>query len=119
MKRPRTVTGRVALRLRAAVIGAAHELERVHPDLESIFMLVCAQATFQGLDPSDFDNDHGADAFRAIFTALDEREPEVIYVTPEWRRVVVTTRRYRAKPEQFSTRRWQRNDVGEYLRRAS
>jgi len=97
MRKPRTVTGRVAACLREAVLGttnptAVNEFARMSTDLEYVYMLVCAQATKQGLQPIDFDNDRGTDAFYAIFLAVRELDRKLIYVTPEWRRVVISAR---------------------------
>lgn len=94
-RKPRTVTGRVARRLYDAVVGNARRpLDRMLNDREAVFMLVCAQATRQGLEPVDFDNDQGRDALEAIFLALTPREHDrkVIHVTPTWRRVVISAR---------------------------
>jgi hypothetical protein len=94
-RKPRTLTGRVAQRLREAVIGTmdltrTNEMARMSTDLENVYMLVCAQAAQQGLAPTDFDNDQGTDAFYAIFLTVADRE--LVRVTAEWRRVVISAR---------------------------
>lgn len=98
-RKPRTVTGRVARRLHDAVVGnAVRPLDQMRSDREAVFMLVCAQATRQGLEPIDFDNDQGTAALEAIFLALTPRDDrlKVIHVTPTWRRVVISARDIRA-----------------------
>jgi hypothetical protein len=96
-RKPRTVTGRVARYLHNAVVAnAARPLDRMIGDREAVYMLVGAQATRQGLEPIDFDNDRGTAALEAIFLALtpvDDRK--VIHVTPTWRRVVISARQIR------------------------
>lgn len=78
-------------------------------------MLVVAQATQQGLQPIDFDNDDGIDALSAIFMAVTDRDRELIHVTPEWRRVVISARApRRAFSPQLPARR---DHIG--MRRAS
>lgn len=63
-------------------------------DCEFILMLGAAQATRQGLTPSDFDTNNGLDALTAIFTAgFPDWDRDTIFVTPEWRRVVISARR--------------------------
>ena len=100
--KPRTITGRVAHRM----VDALGQIFHVNfTDFEYVLMLGAAQATHQGLTPDDFDNERGIDAFSAIFgmfTKQDERG--LIYVTPEWRRVVISARRL--TPRRNGERSW-------------
>lgn len=75
-----------------------------HADFEYILMLAAAQATHQALTPEDFDNAEGVDAFVAILTMLADKDDATIYVTPEWRRVVISARR--AAPNRDGKRTW-------------
>jgi len=104
--KPRTVTGRVACRMADALEATQHGIS-MHADFEYGLMLGAAQATQQGLSPDDFDNDQGIDAFTAIFAMLTkEHDRDVIYVTPEWRRVVISARRLAPKRDGERFWRW-------------
>lgn len=111
MRKPRTVTGRVALRLCDAVLGPAiGGIRRMDAESSHIFMAVAFQATQQGLDPQDLDNDNGTAALEAIHatvargsTAMTRDDTRLahwqnawdhfLYITAEWRRVVVSALR--------------------------
>jgi len=111
MGKPRTVTGRVACRMANALESVCAGISR-HNDFEYGLMLGAAQATLQGLAPEDFDNDKGVDAFTAIFAMLTkEHDRDTIYVTPEWRRVVISARRL--KPSRVGERFWRWKATGE------
>lgn len=76
-RKPRTVTGRVAVHLRAAVLGAIRGRERefFNSDrgsntLEALLMLTCDHLSRQRLEPTDFDNEQGEAALHAIVLAL-------------------------------------------------
>lgn len=112
--KPRTVTGRVACRI-ADALEAVHVGVSLHSDFEFGLMLGAAQATLQGLAPEDFDNDQGIDALTAIFAMLTkEHDRETIYVTPDWRRVVISARRL--KPQRTGERFWRWKATGEATR---
>lgn len=68
--------------------------------IETMFMIVVEQAGRQGLAPCDLDNDSGEDVLRVIATAIvwPSREPKTIFVTPEWRRVVISARNVGVRP---------------------
>ena len=109
--KPRTITGRVAHRM-ADALEAVHLGISIHSDFEFGLMLGAAQATHQGLAPEDFDNDQGIDALTAIFAMLTkEHDRDTIYVTPEWRRVVISARRL--KPRRDGERFWRWRASGE------
>lgn len=111
MGKPRTLTGRVACRMADALEAAQHGIS-LHADFEYGLMLGAAQATQQGLAPVDFDNDNGIDAFTAIFAMLTkEHDRDTIYVTPEWRRVVISARRL--VPRRDGERFWRWKTTGE------
>lgn len=111
MGKPRTLTGRIACRM-ADAIEVTHAGISGHSDFEYGLMLGAAQATLQGLTPSDFDNDNGVDAFTAIFAMLTkEHDRDTIHVTPEWRRVVISARRL--KPSRTGERFWRWKATGE------
>lgn len=111
MPKPRTITGRVACRM-ADALEETHAGISWHADFEYGLMLGAAQATLQGLTPEDFDNDNGIDALTAIFTMLTkEHDRDTIYVTPEWRRVVISARRL--KPQRTGERFWRWKATGE------
>lgn len=113
MRKPRTVTGRVALRLCDAVLGPAiNGVRRMRVpnrsewlnDAGSVFMAIAFQATQQGLDPEDLDNANGTAALEAIYTAIHQRTVDArdqtvdawdqfLFVTVEWRRVVASALR--------------------------
>jgi len=75
-------------------------------DFEYVLMLGAAQASQQSLTPEDFDNDKGSDAFVAIFTMLTGKDEELIRVTPEWRRVVISARKYTPRRDVERGWRW-------------
>ncbi len=104
MGKPRTITGRVACRM----VDALEEVfRRINvADFEYVLMLGAAQASQQGLAPEDFDNDKGIDAFTAIFTMLVGKDEELIRVTPEWRRVVISARRHTPRRDGERSWRW-------------
>lgn len=111
MGKPRTITGRVACRM-ADALESVHLGISLHSDFEFGLMLGAAQATLQGLAPEDFDNDKGVDALTAIFAMLTkEHDRDTIYVTPEWRRVVISARRL--KPQRAGERFWRWKSTGE------
>jgi hypothetical protein len=118
-RKPRTITGRVGARLREAVLGttnptAVNEMARMSTDLEYAYMLVVAQATRQGLEPADFDNDQGTDAFYAIFLVVGELDRKLIHVTPAWRRVVISARakmRWPSRPRGWRHTRTSTDDL--------
>lgn len=90
-RKPKTVTGRVANLMCDALEALSRRFDVTN--YEYTLMLAAAQATTQGLDPVDFDNEQGVDAFAAIFAMVSERDRATIHVTPEWRRVVISARR--------------------------
>lgn len=104
-RKPRTLTGRVAYRMVVA-IEQTHKPNQA--DFEYGLMLGAATATKQGLDLADFDNDKGVDAFAAIFLSLSkEDDRDTIYVTPAWRRVVISARKYKTqRPDDGTLRFW-------------
>lgn len=109
--KPRTITGRVAYRM-ADALEAVHVGISLHSDFEFGLMLGAAQATQQGLAPEDFDNDKGVDALVAIFAMLTkEHDRDTIFVTPAWRRVVISARRLR--PQRTGERFWRWKSTGE------
>jgi len=108
--KPRTLTGRVAYRMVDALEEAFKRVNQA--DFEYILMLGAAQATKTALTPEDFDNDQGIDALTAIFAMLTkEHDRDVIHVTPEWRRVVVSARRL--MPQRTGERFWRWKANGE------
>ncbi len=114
MRKPRTLTGRVAYRMVDAIesVYAGINKRLLSGDFEYGLMLGAAQATQQGLTPDDFDTDNGVDALTAIFAMLTkEHDRETIYVTPEWRRVVISARRL--VPKRDGERFWRWKVTGE------
>lgn len=114
MRKPRTLTGRVACRMADAIEGVYAGISNRHMsgDFEYGLMLGAAQATHQGLTPDDFDNNNGVDAFTAIFAMLTKaHDRDTIYVTPEWRRVVISARRL--VPKREGERFWRWKSTGE------
>ena len=119
-RKPRTLTGRVAERLRDAIMNHQNVLVAQRNEYEPAAMLVAAQVTRQHLSPEDFDNDQGVAAFEAIFLAVVAQDRKVIHVTPAWRRVVISARQRHSKPPPSTRMVWRaeaRDHIG--MRRAS
>lgn len=120
-RKPRTVTGRVARHLRAAVLGAIRGREReffnpirTSNTLEALMMMTCDHLSKQMLEPADFDNDQGEAAVHAIVLALwPMPEQRTLLVTPAWRRVVTSARQLQERVGMSKTVAWRADGSGD------